>query len=698
MGEGSNEESAFAVVIAVVFALFAGLLTHTTVCAEQHECLKHETCFSVSDIGCSFRTSVTPAGWRMLNQSVRAETLQVLNRGVCAPGMRQSVDEDGTLRCVRQLSYPGATNLEIQNREGVFDHERFCGAWIGAGSIARGVQRWAFFDEKETENAIDEVVRVKGSSRLAINDLAKFRSSCRIMVSSNSAGAAATAAFGHLALNVKTATLEESMYTIGFLASHYCDGPALVGIGMDSNAFVLQVLAGVVHEENALQTAMYAVGETRAVRDAAGEFAALMRGYDARELASTTEAHSRTIVRGSHDGTYVDEFLGPNFRTGYATYNAPLQRFVKAHESAKGGAKRAEAYLRGTAAVCALAARSVVVAEPGLSAPVRPAAALGRMHSGEDDRFEPASVEMLANASMLTLSSLSVSSASRQSAWAVCLAAAKKVFPDAFDKIAFDALVSPKLYERMRVMSESLREAAAITLSEDLIGRVFTSYEDRSDAVAKIRASPLRIAGAPRGSWGGIQRPFRQPEINSNDGALTLLIKQARALFLDRLVPIVTGASLCEHPPLFPGAARNAYLLLSSTAACAVILPGLITAPFAGERFDDQSLYERIGFVIAHEFFHVTAATSQWNLAYSDRLLVDYAASTQREAIADVGAVAALMRFRFVTNVSLCASVSQLFCGRVGFLDNGGDPKGRTHPATNERGNSVCGFSRRYFS
>ena len=144
--------------------------------------------------------------------------------------------------------------------------------------------------------------------------------------------------------------------------------------------------------------------------------------------------------------------------------------------------------------------------------------------------------------------------------------------------------------------------------------------------------------------------------------------------------------------------ARNAYLLLGSTSACVMVLPGLVVPPFADERYDDPSLYTRLGFVIAHEFAHVTAFLSQWDLAYTNQLLSDYREETHVEAIADLGAAAALLRLPFVNNETVCASVSQLFCGRVGWagLLRPGDPPLR-HPATNLRGDNVCSFLQRYF-
>ena len=398
-------------------------------------------------------------------------------------------------------------------------------------------------------------------------------------------------------------------------------------------------------------------------------------------------------------GTYVDAYnQGPDFQTATATANPSLERFVKAYQDL--GPTAALAYLRGVAAVCALATQSVIVPEEGTGA--ARAARGGGARALPDGRGRPLRADEHGGAhqrvQVHAVLALGLVRRARDSAWSVCLAAAKRVFPDAFDKMAFDALVSPWLYERLHTMSEDIREAAAITLSENLIGSIFNYNEDRSALVAKLRATPLRIAGAPRGSWAGVQREFQRPSFTSNDGALVMMLKQARALFLDRLVPAVTQASLCEHPPLFAGTARNAYLLLTPHAACSVLMPGLIVPPFAGERFDDRSLYERLGFVVAHEFMHVTAATELWDPMYEHKLLGGYPQSTHVEAIADVGAAAALMRFPHATNTSVCGAASQLFCGRVGYVDGGGYSAKHTHPKANVRGDRVCNFLRAYFS
>ena len=317
-----------------------------------------------------------------------------------------------------------------------------------------------------------------------------------------------------------------------------------------------------------------------------------------------------------------------------------------------------------------------------------------------DEEHDAVTEETLLNASTVRLSALSaLASADRTSAREVCLSAAKRVFPDEFDRIAFNALVTPRLYERLGLLADEIREATAATLNQDTIGSIFANNADRLAARNKILATKVRIAGAPRGTWAGIDREFRRPDITSDDSALTIIVKQARAVYLDRLLPVVTNANICEHPALYAGVSRNAYLLLTSGSACSMILPGLIVPPFADERYDDASLVTRIGFVMAHEFMHVTAYRSQWNEAYAQTLMSNYPESTYVEAVADIGAAASMMRFAYVTNETTCASVSQLFCGRVGWMPPlWTDPEPPWHPPTNVRGDNVCAFLRTYFT
>ena len=704
-------DTQFGLLVAAGLALFAALIAHVTVCAERHVCVNDGTCADLNsghwyDPSCSFRTTVTPAGFKLLNASVQYETMQRMNRGVCSPGLRQQVDSvTGDLTCVRKRSWPDAYLAEIGEPGASTDHERHCGRWIDAGSVAYGEQKWAFYDAEGVERDVDNLVRAKGASRMATTDLGKFRASCRTMVASNSQGASAKQAYDLLNPGLSTTSLGTALESVGFLASHYCDTPALVGVGLNDGTFTAKVLSGTVLSDRALKNALYVVGEDRAMRDMAMAFAAAMRDLETLQL--TTQDHAAAVVRGTYRGTWLAGYVGPSLTITRALSNEPLERFSGAFASQ--GPDMAHAYLKGVAAVCSLAAQAVVVPEQGNLLPFfseqtqtgpgasRTAAALGRLVVPDEDR-DTITEQTLIKASTVRLSELSaLASASRSSARDVCLAAAKRVFPDAFDRIAFDALVTPTLYDRLEQLSSSVRESAAVTLSQDTIGGIFADYAYRQAAYTKLRATKVRIAGAPRGSWAGIDREFRRPDIASDDGALVIIVKQARAVYLDRLLPVLTGAGICEHPALYPGVSRNAYMLLASGSACSMILPGLLVSPFADERYDDASLATRVGFVMAHEFMHVTAATDQWSNAYAKYLLGDYPESTHVEAIADVGAAASLMRLNYVSNETVCSSVSQLFCGRVGWMPVLNEPP-PWHPPANIRGDNMCQFLRTYFA
>ena len=245
-------------------------------------------------------------------------------------------------------------------------------------------------------------------------------------------------------------------------------------------------------------------------------------------------------------------------------------------------------------------------------------------------------------------------------------------------------------------MTERLRGAAIATLQAPLIGNLYATTEKRDAAVEQLRTTHVRIAGAPSGSWGGVATSFVRPSFRSDDGAVLMLMKQARAVYLDRLARVVRQTSMCSHPPLFDSLERNAYLLLSRTFSCVMLLPGLLVSPFADERFSDDSLYSRVGYVLAHEMMHVSAHREDWDEAYASYLLYRYQPQTYIEAIADVGALATVMRLGVVSNSSLCAHLSQIWCARIGLLS--ADRTATSHPLSNNRGNHGCAFLRNHFS
>ena len=145
------EEGVLAVVLAAGVALFGAFLSYTNVCAEKHACVNAGTCYALtnSTFSCGFKTSITPMSWTLLNFSSQARSLQLMNRGVCVPGMCQTIDPfSGMLECARKRSYPNALSTEIGDASVTApDHRKYCGSWIDASSVVTGEYKWAFFDD-----------------------------------------------------------------------------------------------------------------------------------------------------------------------------------------------------------------------------------------------------------------------------------------------------------------------------------------------------------------------------------------------------------------------------------------------------------------------------------------------------------------------------------------------------------------------
>ena len=114
-----------------------------------------------------------------------------------------------------------------------------------------------------------------------------------------------------------------------------------------------------------------------------------------------------------------------------------------------------------------------------------------------------------------------------------------------------------------------------------------------------------------------------------------------------------------------------------------------MVAPFADALYDEESLYSRVMYVVAHEVAHVTAAAA-WRETSMAALLRDYPSSTHVEAIADLTAVTAIMITGKANRSALCGHLSQLWCAS-------GYPAPSSHPAPNVRGDLMCAFLERVF-
>ena len=111
-----------------------------------------------------------------------------------------------------------------------------------------------------------------------------------------------------------------------------------------------------------------------------------------------------------------------------------------------------------------------------------------------------------------------------------------------------------------------------------------------------------------------------------------------------------------------------------------MLLPGLLVPPFADERYDDASLATRVGFVMAHEFMHVTAYKISGAMRTPRTCWATTRSSTQRRGHRRPGRRREPRALHYVSNETLCASVSQLFCGRVGWMPVLDEPPRGTRP------------------
>jgi hypothetical protein len=465
---------------------------------------------------------------------------------------------------------------------------------------------------------------------------------------------------------------------------------------------------GVALTGEALSDSMYAVGIDRTARSEARTFAEAMklekerieRGVANGDGSGDMDASTALAVARGADASSA------HARLDYARTNVPLAAF-KATVAARPAAETHN-YLRGLAAHCALGVHSVVKGSVGdlhtstVEQHTRNSEAQGLRVQGLG-RLKAESVDLYAT---LNATHLNVATSASWTRMAIdagvvgssegikeqCMNLARRVFPDSFDRLAFDGLVTPHLFERLETMSNELKQLTIQTVQSPEVAATHTVFGN-SLMITNAKRLSLRVAGAPRGSWaGGTISEFVRPSLKADDGAMTMMLKQANAVFRDRVGFAVRAEHVCAHPALFEATARNAYLILSSKYACATLLPGILVPPFADERYDVESLTSRIGYVIAHEFAHVSSLTALWDFEGVEKLLLhDYAESAWPEGLADQVAARTILATQAVSAERFCAHLSQLWCGKRGLVQ-GPEREGASHPLANERGDALCEF------
>jgi len=715
------EEGLFAAMVAIGVSIVVASIAYTLQCSTQFTCVNDGTCKALYDQSCSFSNVVSPIGYKLYNMSSDVETVNAFTRGVCALGERQLADENGRMRCVRQLSYPDAFVKEIADPTGTSHHERACGQWIKSKSTPDEVTYFSFYDAGDVEKEVIDAIKDDLDIRSSASDVTLFTAACKTMLVNSAVAPSVSIAYHYLKENVGSPSTQlHVLNTLGMLAAHFCEVPIAMGVALGaSNKFSLKMRDGTLLSSDQASETLYYVGESSSVRDNVRAFVSMMDRTPESLLStssSTNQQPLHNILNGalvqfgislSNEGIPLSQDLnltGASVGVYAMDHLNMLTKFIYACDQTT--IEHARAYLLASASQCALQVRAVVTGEFGMNSITEQAAASVRLHRNKANSLGRIALEsdkylssvndtVLFEAStttwsMLTRSSYALHTTTPSHASSVCWDATVAVFADALDHRVYQKLVSSRAVSNiLGPMITTLKEAVAGEIrSGKLSNMLLPNKADRESFAQAAHNVQFRIAGAERTSQFGRNAEFRRPSFQSTDGPILMMLKQAKAVFFDRIRLALDGSDLCQHPPLYRSTARNAYLL--NSAPCAMLFPGILVSPFFHELFDEQSLYSRIGFVIAHEIAHVTSDTQRWNMTAASLLLANYSSSTWIEASADLIAAGAINRTNKVSREQACKHVSQTWCACVpnGYYER----VGRTHPPANLRGDRVCDF------
>jgi hypothetical protein len=580
--------------------------------------------------------------------------------------------------------------------------------------VQTSTKYFAFYDEVAVAEDVTIELRDEFNPLVVRDDIDRFRAACERMLANEAVSPAATNAYKHLTNEIGTVdSLNGALRAVGKLDSYYCDTPVLLGISFGSTgSFLATAVDGEGIDSDAAVEALYSMGESASTREMARQFISEMETAPASLATSPTAQQLNEVLLGGISGSSLDEAISIHASFTVLTDGSGLPAMSKFLYALKEtDSQHARAYLMAVASQCSFAVRSTVTGEFGASLEVKRAttnrkrgnhtpAALGRLRFREHEfeRFAPINSSTVLDASTVSWSRLSYHAYTNpgvDDTKQVCWESATMAFPDQLDEMVLKKLVSDRfLNSVLPPIVDTLKEAVAAGLQSGRISTLVGDPAERASLATNARSVEFKVAGAPRGSMFGREDEFERPDISSEDGALLMLLKQARAVFIDRMSLAVENQGLCQHPPLFPSLSRNAYLL--SLAPCAMLLAGILVPPFASDRYDQSSLYGRIGFVVAHEVAHVASRTELWDESERTRLLVNYSRSTHAEAAADLTAADAVLSTGKTDVEALCGDVSQLWCARLPdwLYTIGVEEHAPTHPPPNVRGNNICSFLR----
>lgn len=675
--DGAYSEVCVQAVFVLACSVVAALASLASSCAVWYECHKQDiACVRLKGAGvCAIasngsHTVATASAAAALapNRTVR----DALLRGVCSPGERMHARAaDSSLRCVPYYPFPAALNVEMMQPAAEALHMRACGDWIQSGGVP---QTDDLAPSYHSMRAHDEWMRALRSAEadatrsptMATDEMGKFRATCGHALASGPSAVrdAALAAYAHLAGHIDVAIEQGGpVEAAGVLASYRCDSAVRIGVYLSAHdALELDVYDGWLFGDGVLASALQLLQQPADAQMRAERASAAVNAlYTENAAASLSREQLQRLV-----GAAAEQQPPPGTLSG-PYYTRLLGGLVAYHGENDEQARDARSYLKGAAAFCVGMlldntlgeARQTLQSEAQqIRASRDDASALGRLRPQAHDVV--ATPDAVRQASSITLSQLEHAwSAAQASDDDRCLAMMRAFYADDIDEARFRATVDPLLYGRMRDLMPSLRAGMQAALQAQPLAGLL---RDPAMAANDVALASVRIAGAPRGTWAGAQRPTPSAGIRSGDGVFVAALRQARATFKDRVVGLVFDeADACAHPPLYESTSLNAMLLPWSR--CIVMFLGMAHRPWLDAQYDDASLLSRGMWILAHEMAHLTVRSGY--TAGLGAFLQEYQLSTHLEAIADVGAFLGVAETGLVDADSLMLHVCQLWCARV---------------------------------
>lgn len=657
-------------------------------CSSSWRCIDLGTCVRANDGICGFNNRVSITADAQFGTETSTESLSSLLRGLCSPGDRTQLDpQTGEVVCVPFFTFPRGINTEIMDSAGTTPATQACGRWIDAGGsplfITR-VQRRGWSDESEWQNSLFEAEdAATKDSRIATSAMSKFRAECQRTSLAGSAALriAATAAYRYFEEYIDSNTDRRGfLRSIGFVTGHLCATTVSIGSFLQwTGNHQLHFGRGYTFGTSTLSSALAVFGEPVELQRHADEANQAILNYETNSfLTQPTSQDLYDVLQGASG---LENFTVSLDLSDHRLLAAALMFYDL--DSAK-----AIAYVKGMSAFCSYNTWSSFLDSSNsytdtLDAEMQsiksdrpPASALARLRSvGE----HPDIYSDALNASTITIAHIA-STSTTGNREADCLNLMRAVFVDEVEAARFDATVSRSFYDRLQHLVLTTRVGIGIAANSEPIKGVINNV---SLFTQRVSSAGVRIVGAPRGSWAGLARALPRAEMTSSDGMFLMVLKQARATFMDSVVEsgMKGTVSTCDHDPFSQQVTWNAYAIPSLD--CTVYFLGMLHRPMADEQYDDATLMSRWLHVVGHELGHIAESVG-WDQTNYTNFLKHYDANTRSEAIADVIGAVAILSTGMVTRGDFISLFCQIWCSRM--------PYGWTHPVTmrHPSGNSRC--------